>query len=56
VTKLHLSALIVLGLPWLRSTNPTIDWSAFCSVSKQALDQHAIVGLGQGMLYSRPAP
>src|SRR5882724_9264523 len=28
VTKLHLSALIVLGLPWLRSTNPMIDWSA----------------------------
>src|SRR5882724_11982638 len=28
VTKLHPSAPIVLGLPWLRSTNPTIDWSA----------------------------
>src|SRR5882724_6661998 len=28
VMKLHLSAPIVLGLPWLRSTNPTINWSA----------------------------
>src|SRR5882724_1423794 len=28
VTKLHPSSLIVLGLPWLRSTNPMIDWSA----------------------------
>src|SRR5882724_4511618 len=28
VTKLHPSALIILGLQWLRSTNPTIDWSA----------------------------
>src|SRR5882724_3385248 len=28
VTKLHPSAPIVLGLPWLRSTNPTIDWLA----------------------------
>src|SRR5882724_1553712 len=28
VMKLHPSAPIVLGLPWLRSTNPTIDWSA----------------------------
>src|SRR5882724_9768150 len=28
VMKLHLSTLIVLGLPWLRSTNPMIDWSA----------------------------
>jgi len=27
VTKLHPSARIVLGLPWLRSTNPTIDWA-----------------------------
>src|SRR5882724_1627421 len=25
--KLHPSALIVLGLPWLRSTNPTINLS-----------------------------
>jgi len=28
VTKLHPSALIILGLPWLQSTNPMIDWSA----------------------------
>jgi len=28
VTKLHPSAPIVLGLPWLQGTNPTIDWSA----------------------------
>jgi len=28
VTKLHPSAPIVLGLPWLRNTNLTIDWSA----------------------------
>src|SRR6266481_8446373 len=27
VTKLHPTALIVLRLPWLRSTNPIIDWS-----------------------------
>src|SRR5467141_2020669 len=27
VTKLHPSAPIILGLPWLRSTNPIIDWS-----------------------------
>src|SRR6266481_7675621 len=27
VTKLHPLALIVLRLPWLRSTNPIIDWS-----------------------------
>src|SRR5882672_6649421 len=27
VTKLHPSAPMVFGLPWLRSTNPTIDWS-----------------------------
>src|SRR6266481_909824 len=27
VTKLHPSALIILRLPWLRSTNPIIDWS-----------------------------
>ena len=26
VTKLHPSAPIVLGLPWLQSTNPIIDW------------------------------
>src|SRR5882724_2342108 len=26
--KLHPSALIVLGLPWLQSTNPMSDWSA----------------------------
>ena len=26
VTQLHLSALIVLGLPWLQSTNPIVDW------------------------------
>jgi hypothetical protein len=26
VTKLHPSAPIVLGLPWLRTTHPTIDW------------------------------
>jgi len=26
--KLHLSAQIVLGLPWLQSTNPMINWSA----------------------------
>src|SRR5882724_6311239 len=28
VMKLHPSAPIVIGLPWLRSTNPTINWSA----------------------------
>src|SRR5882724_9932687 len=28
VTKLHPSSPIVLGLPWLQSTNPTIDWLA----------------------------
>src|SRR5882724_7767810 len=28
VMKLHLSALIILGLPWLQSTNLTIDWPA----------------------------
>src|SRR5882724_5227945 len=28
VMKLHPSALIVLGLPWLQSTNPTVNWSA----------------------------
>src|SRR5882724_669024 len=28
VMKLHPSTLIILGLPWLRSTNPMIDWSA----------------------------
>src|SRR5882724_9043045 len=28
VTKLHPSALIVLGLPWLQSTNPMINWLA----------------------------
>src|SRR5882672_1295969 len=27
VTKLHPSALMVLGLPWLQSNNLTIDWS-----------------------------
>src|SRR6266481_3501917 len=27
VMKLHSSAPIVLRLPWLRSTNPVIDWS-----------------------------
>ena len=27
VTKLHPLAPMVFGLPWLRSTNPTIDWS-----------------------------
>jgi len=27
VTKLHPFAPIVLGLPWLCSTNPTIDWA-----------------------------
>src|SRR5262249_20039693 len=26
VTTLHPSAPIVLGLPWLRTTNPVIDW------------------------------
>ena len=28
VMKLHLSAPIMLGLPWLQSTNLMIDWSA----------------------------
>src|SRR5882724_658273 len=28
VTKLHPSAPIVLGLPWLQSTNPTVNWLA----------------------------
>jgi len=28
VMKLHPSVPIVLGLPWLQSTNPMIDWSA----------------------------
>ena len=27
VTKLHPSAPMVFGLPWLQSTNPIIDWS-----------------------------
>ena len=27
VTKLHPSARIVLGLPWLRETNPDVDWT-----------------------------
>ena len=27
VTRLHPSAPVVLGLPWLRSTNPVIDWT-----------------------------
>ena len=27
VTKLHPSATIVLGLPWLRSTKPVINWA-----------------------------
>ena len=27
VTRLHPSAPIVLGLPWLQSTNPIINWS-----------------------------
>ena len=27
VTQLHPLALIVLGLPWLWSTNPVIDWA-----------------------------
>src|SRR5882724_8974689 len=36
VTKLHPSAPIVLGLPWLRSTNPTIDWSALLLTFKTA--------------------
>src|SRR5882724_4323001 len=27
VTKLHPSALIILGLPWLQSTNLMINWS-----------------------------
>ena len=39
VTKLHLSAPIVLGLPWLRSTNMMIDWSALSLTFKKALDQ-----------------
>src|SRR5882724_10164751 len=28
VMKLHPSTPIILGLPWLQSTNPTINWSA----------------------------
>src|SRR5882724_5295450 len=40
VMKLHPSSLIVLGLPWLQSTNPMIDWSALSLPSKQALNQH----------------
>ncbi|KAG6882377.1 hypothetical protein C0992_011864 [Termitomyces sp. T32_za158] len=28
VTKLHASALLILGLPWLRSTNPRINWQS----------------------------
>ena len=28
ITQLHPAAQIVLGLPWLRTTNPTIDWAA----------------------------
>ncbi|KAG6870809.1 hypothetical protein C0992_012392, partial [Termitomyces sp. T32_za158] len=28
VTKLHASAPLILGLPWLRSTNPWINWQS----------------------------
>src|SRR3977135_673305 len=28
ITQLHPSAPIVLGLPWLKTTNPTIDWAS----------------------------
>ncbi|KAG6896427.1 hypothetical protein C0992_008361 [Termitomyces sp. T32_za158] len=28
VTKLHASALLILGLPWLQSTNPWINWQS----------------------------
>ena len=28
ITALHPSAQIVLGMPWLQTTNPTIDWTS----------------------------
>src|SRR5882724_345034 len=40
VTKLHPAALIVLGLPWLRSTNPMIDWLALAMVCSTATLRH----------------
>src|SRR5882724_82632 len=44
VTKLHLSALIVLGLPWLQSTNTMIDWSALSLTLKRG-PQSALLSL-----------
>src|SRR5882724_3354842 len=37
VTKLHPSAPIVLGLPWLQSTNLTINWLALLLTFKTGL-------------------
>src|SRR5882724_3990990 len=42
--KLHLSALIILGLQWLRSTNPTIDWSVL-SLTFKTCPQSALPSL-----------
>src|SRR5882724_5710560 len=52
VTNLHLSALIVLGLPWLLSTNPMINWLALSHLQNRPSISIAVIGLGQGMLYS----
>src|SRR5882724_353254 len=52
--KLHLSAPIILGLPWLQSTNLTIDWSAL-SLTFKTGPQSALPSLAMARACSMAA-
>src|SRR5882724_10897167 len=54
VTRLHQSALIVLGLPWLQSTNLTIDWLVL-SLTFKTSPQSALLLLALARVFSTAA-
>ncbi|KAG6834033.1 hypothetical protein H0H93_012419, partial [Arthromyces matolae] len=42
VTKLHRSASMVLGLPWLQETNPLIDWEVLSMTFDRKTDSNQV--------------